>query len=159
MAKIRPFGIKLIAAYFWIKGSILLLAGLTAHMRPDVGARANTLIFHLAPSIQQLQQVPVPNSYIAWAGVLFAVAEVVKGLGIWFLQKWARTFIVVTIVLSLGDAMAAAAFLWGMDRPMLMSIVGTPYFPAGLLLSFFILYYLLDPDVKAAFGPNAGIFD
>jgi hypothetical protein len=83
---------------------------------------------------------------------LIAGFHVVQGVGIWFLKRWARTFIVFDLMYRLGDAAVAAALLSGIDRKLLLSIVSTPNFAINAIAHILILFYLLDPDAKCAFG-------
>ena len=83
---------------------------------------------------------------------MFAIFETVMAVGIWFLKRWARTYILVTISCWFCQAGIAVAMLWAIERNFLISIIKGPYFAFGLVTSIVMFNYLLDPDTKRAFG-------
>ena len=144
----RPLGVKLVAAFFLLDAAALLLAAAIGYLFPGLQSSANNFIAQRAPYIKEMELVPF-GIYLA---PLIAGFHVVQGLGIWFLKRWARTFIVFDLMYRLGDAAVAAALLSGIDRKLLLSIVSTPNFAINAIAHILILFYLLDPDAKRAVG-------
>ena len=74
----------------------------------------------------------------------------------WFMKRWARTFILWDTMNRLIGGACAAAALWVIDRQTLSSIVSAPHFAPGVLVNVLIAGYLFDPDVRLAFGVKQG---
>lgn len=144
----RPFGVKLIAGVFFLEAAVLVLAAAVGYLKPELQPNANKFIAQRAPYLQDLDLV----KFGVMLAPLLAAFDAAKGLGIWFLKRWARVLIVLDLTYRLGEAAVAAVLLWGVDRKMLLSIVSTPAFAIGSVLNVIILGYLLDPDAKRAFG-------
>jgi predicted transporter len=85
-------------------------------------------------------------------GLLFALFDIVVGLGILLLKRWARTIIVVNNSWILGRAAVGLAIVIVTDRKALSSLQLSPYLEIYLIASVFMLFYLLDPRVKREFG-------
>ena len=148
MARGRPLGVKLVAAFFLLDATALFLAAAIGYLLPGLQSSANNFIAQRAPFIKELDFVP----FGVFLAPLIACFRAVQGLGIWFLKRWARTFIVLDLMYRLGDAAVAAALLSGVDRKMLLSIVSTPTFAINAIAHVLILFYLLHPHAKRAFG-------
>jgi hypothetical protein len=144
----RPLGIKLVAALYVLESIALVLAAIIGRINHELWLRADVFIAQRVPLIQLLG---IANLGVTLAP-LFAMVSVVLGMGVWFLKKWARTFILWDIMNRLGGGLCAAILLWSMDRQMLTSIVSAHYFIPGVFANIVILGYLFDPDVKRAFG-------
>ncbi len=77
----------------------------------------------------------------------------VLGLGIWFLQKWARTLAVLDLLwemLSTLDMLSTTNSAHSFALRPTLAI--TPYITVELIASMFILVYLYEPHIKRAFG-------
>jgi hypothetical protein len=144
----RPLGVKLVAAFFLLDATALLVAAAIGYLLPGLQTSANNFIAHRAPFIKELDLAP----FGVFLAPLIACFRAVQGLGIWFLKGWARTFIIFDLMYRLGDAAVAAALLFGIDRKMLSSIVSTPHFAIYAIAHVLILLYLLGPEAKRAFG-------
>ena len=144
----RPLGIKLIAALSLLESAALILAAIVGYLSPDLRPRANVSISQRAPLLQAFDAVDLGVRLAP----LFALVNFIEGTGIWFMKRWARTFILWDLVNRLGGGVCAAAMLWAIDRQMLSSIVSAPHFLPGLVVNVVILGYLFDPDAKRAFG-------
>jgi len=155
MSRGRPLGVKLVAAFFLLDATALLVAAALGHLLPGFQSSANNFIAQRAPFIRELDLVPFGVSLAP----LVACFHAVQGLGIWFLKRWARTFVVLDLIYRLGDAAFAAVLLFGIDRKMLLSIVSTPSFAISAIAHVLMLFYLLDPDAKRAFGLRDGQSD
>lgn len=136
----RPLGVKLIAAYFFVKAAALILAATIVNARPDLHSEANEFISVVA------FKVVVPLPYLT------ALLDVAVGLGIWFLKRWSRTLFVLINGYGLCRMAIGSAALWELDRKYLFSQTSSPYFAVNLVAGTFILFYLLNPDVKQLFG-------
>jgi hypothetical protein len=150
MTKHRSLGVKLIAAYLCMEAAVLITAIAIALMKPELQPWASDFISHLEPYIQAFN---FRNSGIVLAlGLLFALFDIVVGLGILFLKRWARTIIVVNNSWILGRAAVGIAMLIVIDRKALSSFRLSPYLAIYLIASVFMLCYLLDPDIRREFG-------
>jgi hypothetical protein len=133
-----------------MEATVLITAIAIALMKPEFRPGASDFISHLEPYIQAFD---FHDSGIVLAlGLLFALFDIVVGLGILFLKGWARTIIVVNNSWILGRAAVGLAIVILIDRKALSSARLSPYLEFYLLASVLMLFYLLDPDVKREFG-------
>ena len=144
----RPFGVKFIAFFFLLEAIALLLAALVGHMYPAFRLAANMFISQRVPLLQAFAIV----DFGVKLAPLFALINFLEGAGVWFMKKWARTFILWDTMNRLIGGACAAAVLWAIDRQTLSSIVSAPHFLPGVAVNIFIAGYLFDPDVKRLFG-------
>jgi hypothetical protein len=150
MTKHRSLGVKLIAAYLCVEAAVLITAIAIALMRPELQPGASDYISHLEPYIQAFD---FRNSGIVLAlGLLFALFDIVVGLGISLLKRWARTIIVLNSSWILGRLAVGLAIVIATDRKALSSLKLSPYPAIYLTASALMLCYLLDPDVRNEFG-------
>jgi hypothetical protein len=143
----RRLGIKLIAAYLCLKALVLFLVVATVYERPELQPEANKLVLYLIPALQNYQ---IDNRVII--APLFIIFYLILGLGIWFLKKWAWTIIVVDLSWAFARSAVSLSMLIVFDRKTLQLLEFPPYLAANILLSFFVLVYLINSDVKQAFG-------
>jgi hypothetical protein len=150
MDRDRPLAVKLIAAYFCLKASALILAAILAHMKLEIAPAANDLIANLVPIIRRVYA----NDYAILLAPIFALLEAAVGLGLWFLQKWARTLAVWALVwdvLSTVDMLSIAI----PGRPFPggePTFAVPPYIGVELIASLIILFQLFDPSIRRAFA-------
>ncbi|MGB6691739.1 MAG: hypothetical protein WBE76_28195 [Terracidiphilus sp.] len=149
-ARRRPLGVKLLATYFLLKAIAIACAAVLGLARPELRARAIDFISYF---YRELKDFDLERVGIALSPV-FVALEVVKAAGVWLLRKWAWIFIVLWLTWWVCEAGAAVLILWATDRGTLLSIVATPEFAFAVLLNVVVLAYLLDPDVKSAFGTS-----
>src|SRR4030095_7832825 len=124
----RPTGITLVAIYQMLRGFIQVLfalgvwifTGLTAKLAA-VAAEGNAVARFLSSF----------GKYLGLALLLFAVINVVVGIGLWFMQGWARLLAVVSSAISL------AALLPALFHPRPMALL------FGLLNILVILYLMM----------------
>ncbi len=140
----RPTGVTVIAilcfvgAVLCVLGGIGLIAGggfLASYMnqQSQSGAGAAGLIAGLGAAIGVVI-------------IVFGAVYVLVGWGLWTLKEWAR---IVTIVLS---AIGAVFQLPGLLRALLhFSIGGLVWTAFWLAVDIVIIWYLLTPQVRAAF--------
>ena len=138
----------LIAILFFLEAVALIIAAIVGYVEPDLQSSAIDFVSRSAPFIREFDLV----HFDLMLAPLLAVIDVLMALGIWFLQKWARAFIVVDIGYRLCDSAVAALYLWGSDRDKLRAITSTPHFVIGVLIDVIILGYFLDPDARRSFG-------
>jgi hypothetical protein len=148
----RPVGIKLVAIYFCLRASAIILALVLAQLRPEAGSSANDLIANLLPIIRRIYA----HDYEMFLAPIFAFLEMVLGLGIWFLRKWARTLAVWDLMWEmlatldmLSTTNSAHSFA---HRP---TLAITSYIEVEFIASMLILVYLFNSAVKKAFGVRA----
>jgi hypothetical protein len=141
-------GVKLISILFFLESVALILAAVIGHFRPELRLSANAFISQRVPLIQAFEL----DQWGVKLAPLFAIFSSVEGLGIWFLKRWARSFVLWDLVNRLCGGAIAAAMLWGPDRNMLSSIISKPHFAIGVVVNILIVFFLLDPDAKRAFG-------
>jgi len=154
MIKHRPLAVKLVAAYLCLKAIILCLCVAAVYLRPANRPSANRVIEDLVPIIMGLRE---PKADI-WLALLFVFTDLVLGLGVWFLQNWARIVIVIDLTWLFGRAAAGLLVLPLIPRSMLHLHAPSPYFAVNLAAGLLTLGCLLDPDIKGAFGarPSSG---
>jgi hypothetical protein len=153
--RLRPFGVKLIAVYLFARAVLLALAGTIAHMKPEMRPELNEFMSELEPILLRLHAV----DYAFLVAPVFGFAYAIVALGIWNLQKWARTMVVLNLLyvfVSTGFALAVVA---ATNRKMLQSHPISPYFIVDVLAGFLVLGCLLDPDVKKAFNLKLDEFE
>jgi hypothetical protein len=144
MARDRLLGVRLIAAYLFLKATALIVAEAVVHSRSDLQPEADEFISYFA--------INLGASLRHQSALLTAFLDVSVGLGIWFLRRWARTVIVLTNSYGLCRITIGSAILMNLDRRFLTSQISSPYFAISVVAAILILFYLLDTDVKRAFG-------
>ena len=144
MREKRPIGIKLIVAYLCLKAGALVAAFAVTQTRPELRTDAEKFILYFAINFGSPLRLP--------SAIITGTLDVVLGLGIWFLQRWSRTIIVMSSSYGLCRMAVGSVILWELDRKFLLSQTSSPYFAVGVVSEVFILFYLLDPDVKQLFG-------
>jgi hypothetical protein len=124
----RPTGVTVLAILAFCFATFLLLAGLFVTLvGTAVGAAGGPLLAALG----------------AFAGIVmivFALLEALVGYGLWTLKGWA--WMLTVILAGLGLAMNVLQMLSG-------EIFGAMF---GLAINGVILWYMMQPHVKAAFG-------
>jgi hypothetical protein len=126
----RPMGITILAVLSAIGGVLSILAGIALIGLGGVGAASTgqAALFGLGAIFGLL---------ILASGI----ASLAFAYGAWTLQPWAWTLGVALQILSL--ALAVVAIIGGSDIS--SQII-------GVAISAIILYYLMQPSIKAAFG-------
>jgi len=144
----RPLAVKLIAAYLWLKATVLIVCVAAAHFHPSVRPSANGIIEDLVPIIMGLkvQELDI------WLAPLFALGDATLGAGIWFLHKWARTAVVIYSAWLYGRALIGLALVLTAYRDKVHFQNPSVCFDINLLAGIVVLAALCDPDVKHAFG-------
>jgi hypothetical protein len=148
MAENKPLGIKLISLYLLIKAVALITVSAIGFLIPELRSSANEFIFHFVASFKQLQVV----DYGIVVAALFASFEMIKAFGLWHQKRWARFIVLADIYYFFGRGVLGLVALSGIDHSKFSSITSSPYFIIGLTQRLIVLFYLLDPDVKRAFG-------
>lgn len=121
-------------------------------MMPSSQTFAAEFISHLAP-------IPISPSLsefdllIVMSYVLF---ELVMAFGFWRLHSWARLIALAEIYIYFGRGMVGLLFLWGLNHSAASDIASSPYFVIGVAERVAIWFYLVDPDIKRAFGVEEG---
>ena len=147
MSVTRPLGVTLVAIYLFAKAAVLILAATIVHMRSGLWPGANDFISTFAFSLG----VSLP--------LISALLNATVGLGIWFLKRWSRTIIIAINSYLLCKMAFGSLILMQLDRKFLLSHTSSPYFVISLVAAVVVLLYLLDSDVKRAFGVPDGQFD
>ncbi|HEU5403960.1 MAG TPA: hypothetical protein VFU86_21580 [Terriglobales bacterium] len=86
-------------------------------------------------------------------GLIFGGLAVLMGWGMWSLKEWAR--ILQIVFAAIGACFQALGILVALSH---FRILGMMWNMAWLAINAFIIYYLVQPQVKAAFaaGPALG---
>jgi len=145
----RPFAVTLIAAYLWLKAAVLMACVVAVHYHPSAQPTANEIIEGLVPMIMAWKE----PAHDIWLALLFTLVDAMLGTGIWFLQRWARTFVVIDLAWLYGRALIGlpvSLYLNYQDRAHFQN--PSVYFDINIVAGIFILAALCDPDVKRAFG-------
>jgi hypothetical protein len=143
----RPLGVKLIAAYLWLKASALCLIVVAAHLHPSTQPAANGIIEDLVPILLGFHD---PSADL-WLAPVFVAIDAVLGVGIWFLQGWARIVIVIDLTWLFGRVAVGLLALAALHPKGLHFRSPSPYFSINLVASLAILVCLVDPGTKRAF--------
>lgn len=143
----RPLAVKFIAAYLLLKAAALSLCVIVARLHPSTHPAANGIIEDLVPMLLGIHE---PSADFWWAPVFVAV-DVALGVGIWFLQSWARTIIVIDLTWLFGRVTVGLLALAAIHPKGLHFRNPSPYFSINLVASLIILACLVDPDTRRAF--------
>jgi len=141
----RPTGVTIIAVLFFIGGALAILSGL----------------YTLAVPIPSIPGMAVLTSYqvvIGIAGIVVGGLEIIVGWGFWTLQNWARITATILIALgAIGNLFSGVGLLIGVNvGGNILSMPGPGIaflFVAGI--GAWLIWYLLKPDIAAAFGGQA----
>lgn len=147
----RPFAVRLIATYLWLKAIVLIICVIAVHHHPSVQSAANGVIEDLVPMIMALRE---PKDDI-WLAPLFAMVDAALGTGIWFLQRWARVVIVIDLTWLFTRVAIGLVALVAIHPKVLHLRTPSPYLVINITASLMILGCLLDPDIKHAFQRRA----
>jgi hypothetical protein len=146
----RPTGVTVIAVLDFIGAGFCVIAALLMFMGGSILAG----IFSAAATANGVTGTAPAAGFMASIGIIagviilfFAVFAVLVAMGLLKLKNWAR---VTTIVLSaLGLLSSLARFARGFaGGGMVMSIIVLAYY-------IWVIWYMLQPNVKAAFGQTA----
>ena len=144
----RTLAVKLIALYLRLKATVLIVCVVAVHFWPSTQPTANGIIEGLVPMIMALRE-PVLD---IWLALLFVLVDATLGTGIWFLQKWARTIVVIDLVWLYGRALLGLPATLAFYRDKVHFQNPSVYFDINIVAGIMILAALCDPDVKRAFG-------
>jgi hypothetical protein len=147
----RPFAVRAIAAYLWLKATVLIVCVVAVHFRPSVQPIANGIIEALVPMIMGLKEPQID----IWLVPLFVLVDTILGAGIWFLQSWARTIILIDLTWLFGRAAVGLMALVVVHPKVVHFQSPSPYFAINVLVSLMMLSCLLDPDIEHAFERRA----
>jgi hypothetical protein len=148
MTNHRPLGVMLIAGYFCLKAAVLSIAIAIAYTSPELQPDAKDLIAYLVPMITKLHIGSIDFVF----ALPFALLRLAVGLGIWFLKKWARTLVVLDLSWAFCRAAIGLAMYLSIDHKLPPLPSSSLYLTIDVIISAYILVYLLDSDVKRTFG-------
>jgi hypothetical protein len=134
----RPTGVTIIAILAIIGGIFAIIAGLGLTIGGSILGGALVASGETAGGLF--------GGMLAIFGVgtlALGVAEIVVGWGLWGLKSWA--WMVSVIIFIVNIALTLLTALGGGDLISLNTII-------GIAIPAIILYYLMTPPVKAAFG-------
>lgn len=133
----RPMGITILAVLAFIGGILGICGGLSG----IVGA---SFLGGLAASVGASNATALGGMLVVYSiiALAFAVADLVFGFGAWTLKPWAWMLGMVLFGLNIVFQLVAVVAGWSTVGGVLISLV----------ISGVIIYYLLTPDVKKAFG-------
>jgi hypothetical protein len=111
------------------------------------------IIESIVPTIAAVQRGHQDDFLLdVWLAPVFVVIDSALGLGIWFLQRWARTLVVIDLTWLYGRALVGLIIVATVYRDSVRFVHPTIYFEINLLAGIIMLAALVDPDVKRAFG-------
>ena len=141
----RPLGVTIIAISCYLLAVLFVCLGIAIILR--VTALVN-MIHQTDPSVTvgALQSVGLGGIALLFAAAL----EAVLGRGLWRLKNWAR---IVAIVLSALGVVSLLQELFAGDAAR-WSILTLFWNMFWLAINALIIWYLLKPDVSAAFRSN-----
>ena len=133
----RPLGITILAVLAFIGGIFGICGGLS-------GIVAGSFLSGLAASAGASNAAALGGMAAVYSIVAlgFAVADLVFGFGAWTLKSWAWMLGMVLFGLNIVFQLVAVVAGWATFGGVLIS----------LAISGAIIYYLLTPEVKKAFG-------
>lgn len=143
----RLFGVKVIVAFFLLKTAALGVALLVAMARPQNRAASLGFMAQLAPLLQLMHGEMTLR--VAPAFVVLGLAIV---LGVWFMREWAWAILLFDRGIPLFNLAQFLVVALLFDRKWLSLLPSSPYFAIDVVSSIFIVYYLVQPDVRRAFG-------
>lgn len=142
----RTFGIKILAGILFLDALILIVSAAAAYSLPEQTVSQINRFFGEMPYFKKLPLAVDPWSMLVAA--FLGIWAAIKGLGIWFMQSWARVLIVIDLTCRFGDFAVLAGL---QDRKWLDSFLANPDFVVGFVVNLLILIYLSDAGVKEIF--------
>ncbi len=133
----RPTGITILAILAFIGGIFGICGGLG-------GIVGGSFLGGIAASAGASNATALGGMVVVYSivALIFAVADLVFGFGAWTLKPWAWMLGMVLFGLNILFNLVAVIAGWSSLTSVLISIV----------IGGVIIYYLLTPDVKKAFG-------
>ena len=125
----RPEGVSIISIYYYVAAGLLVMGACAMVTIPLIVAFAAQ---HDADARIAVPIVTVVMAVIMFFLVVLAVAYAGVGWGLWNLKPWARIGAIVLAVLSLASV------------------------PIGTIIGGLILWYMFQPEARAAFGETTG---
>lgn len=149
----RPIAIRFISAYLLLKAATLAFCFASVHYWPKTKWQMKQIIESIVPTIAAVQRGHQDDFLLdVWLAPVFVVIDSALGLGIWFLQRWARTLVVIDLTWLYGRALVGLIIVATVYRDSVRFVHPTIYFEINLLAGIIMLAALVDPDVKRAFG-------
>jgi hypothetical protein len=143
----RPLAVRLVALYLCLKATGLTVCVIAVHLQPSTQSTANAVIEGLVPMIAALRE----PAHDIWLVPVFALVDATLCFGIWFLQKWARTIVVIDLAWLYGRALLGLPVTLAFYRHEAHFQNPSVYFDINIVAGIMILAALCDPDVKRAF--------
>ena len=136
-AQQRPMGITILAILAFIGGVLGICGGLS-------GIIGGSFLGGLAASVGASDATALGGMVAIYSiiAVVFAVADLVFGFGAWTLKPWAWMLGMVLFGLNVVFQLVSVIAGWATFGGVIIS----------LAIAGVIIYYLLTPDVKKAFG-------
>jgi hypothetical protein len=133
----RPMGVTILAILAFIGGILGICGGLG-------GIVGGSFLGGLAASVGEGAATALGGMIAVYSliAVVFAVAELVFGFGAWTLKPWAWMLGMVLFGLNIVFQLVALVAGW--------TTIGGVIIP--IVVGGIVIYYLLTPDVKRAFG-------
>lgn len=145
----RPTGVTVIAVIDFIGSAILLILAVGAFVGATfLGAVLGRWASHSGSGTAGAGLGFVIGAMVGMVCIVIAVVAAVIGWGLWNLKDWAR---VVQIILSaLGVFFRLIAVLGMMVH---LHVLGAAWASIWLTYHAWVVFYLLQPQIKAAFLP------
>ncbi len=125
----RPEGVSIVSVYCYIAAGLMVLGACAVLVIPLIVGWVST------QDVQAREALPIVAIVMAVIMLFLlalAVAYAAVGWGLWNLKPWAR---------------------WG---AIVLAILGLTNVPIGTIIGVLILWYLFQPEARAAFGEAVG---
>jgi hypothetical protein len=139
----RPVGVTIIAVLCFLGAAFCVIAGI------GMIAGGGFMATFLSQRSQDAGAAGILAGLGAVAGVfclIFAALYILVGMGLIKLKEWAR--IVTIVLLAIGACFQAFGLLASLAHFNILTFVWTGFW---LAVDAFLIWYLIKPDVKAAF--------
>ena len=142
----RPIGITVIAAILLLIGSVCVVYAALLYTQVQSGGQLSHGILK--------NWIPADCNValdIFWFATVGATSFLVPGVGLWFLQEWARWGVLAVVGVPFARSLVLAVVAAGMDPSEFSRHFGSVFW-LYMVLSGFIILYLIRLDVRQAFA-------
>ncbi len=142
----RPIGIKVVAGVLFTNSAFLFSSAAAAIFLSDEYSMKYQLFLSSIPYFRNNPlAVTKPMLYLT---IVFALWALAKGLGIWFMWRWARILIVIDLASRFGSLFLGIAMI---DKKQLSSLSSSSDFVIGVIINLAALVLLTDSATAQAF--------
>jgi uncharacterized membrane protein (DUF2068 family) len=144
----------MLALLLFVNGVVLGILAAVLAFRPDIGANfTNANLQHLFRSAGTSE-----GAMVAFGATIGAIASLVIGVGLWFLQEWAWWLLLLTTGLPLGRGLIVAAVTLASSPRDFWKAFGTAFWFQTIVYGVIVLY-LTRLDIKRLFTARGEYYD